>query len=321
LPSNPEMTIVIPTKDRPGLLCRALGSALAQTSPAIEVIVVDDASADPVRLDDSSDDRVRVVRHPVNRGLCAARNTGLAEARGTWITFLDDDDELVPEMVEVSLGLIRDSTLPPPVAALSGVAFVGGDGGRVLDSLIPRAVPQGEPIFKNQPGELYLPFASNLVVAVEVLRSIGGWDEGLRAWMEDDLLIRLNQVCSLEASPRITYRIHDHRGQRLHLDHDAMIAGWEQTRAKHAQVFAANPRLLARKMAMAGSVHMRAKRWRPSLQNYWRSWRLDPRRSNAVRQVVAGAIGPHIYSAYRRTRKRIGEARRERNTSSHVGSS
>ena len=74
-------TIVIPTHDRPGLLERAVASALAQTTPDLQVVVVDDGSTPPVRLP-SPDPRLQVVRNPRPLGPSAARNLGLKAAAG-----------------------------------------------------------------------------------------------------------------------------------------------------------------------------------------------------------------------------------------------
>src|SRR5438105_12925547 len=98
----PYFTVVIPTFNRPQLLARALRGCLAQDFAGWEAIVVDDASddrsaaaaADIVRA--IGDPRVRLIRHEQNLGVCEARNTGSLAARGSWLLFHDDDDELVP---------------------------------------------------------------------------------------------------------------------------------------------------------------------------------------------------------------------------------
>ncbi len=124
---DPEVTVVITTRDRPALVARAVESALAQTLQAIEVIVVDDASAEPLRLA-RADTRLQIIRRTSSTGVCAARNAGLSVARGRWVTFLDDDDELVPDMLETSLRAARASELPPPVAVLAGIEELDPDG-------------------------------------------------------------------------------------------------------------------------------------------------------------------------------------------------
>src|SRR5436190_21061432 len=94
----PEVSVVIPTRDRWDLLRTTLGGALGQRRVSHEVIVVDDGSADetPTRLAEVSDPRLRTVRLGRSMGAAAARNRGLAEARGDWVAFLDDDDVWAP---------------------------------------------------------------------------------------------------------------------------------------------------------------------------------------------------------------------------------
>lgn len=89
-------SIIIPLYNRERQIVQCLNSVLSQDFSQFEVIVVDDGSTDGsvgavLAYDDA---RVRLIRHPVNRGVCPARNTGVAEAKGAWVIFLDSDDEL-----------------------------------------------------------------------------------------------------------------------------------------------------------------------------------------------------------------------------------
>ena len=97
--NGPLVTVVIPTRRRPELVQRALRSVLAQTHPAIEVIVVIDGP-DPATTDALAgwpDPRLRVMQAPAPSGAGAARNLAAATATGSWIAFLDDDDEWLPD--------------------------------------------------------------------------------------------------------------------------------------------------------------------------------------------------------------------------------
>jgi len=93
------ISVVIPAYNRAGSIRRAISGALAQTYPNIEIVVVDDASADDTaaRVAALGHPKVRLVRHATNRGAGAARNTGVAHARGGWIAFQDSDDDWLPE--------------------------------------------------------------------------------------------------------------------------------------------------------------------------------------------------------------------------------
>ena len=100
------MSAVIPAYNAAEFVGRAIKSVLGQTRPADEIIVVDDGSTD-----DTAEavreyaGQVRYIRQD-NAGASAARNRGIAEAKGEWIAFLDVDDEWLPENLEVQLGLL-----------------------------------------------------------------------------------------------------------------------------------------------------------------------------------------------------------------------
>ena len=90
------VTVIIPAYNRADTVARAVTSALAQQpAPPAEVLVVDDASADDT-AEVAERAGAQVVRHDVNRGAGAARNTGLSRAEQPWIAFLDSDDEWLP---------------------------------------------------------------------------------------------------------------------------------------------------------------------------------------------------------------------------------
>ncbi len=103
---TPLVSILIPSFNAERWLAATLASALAQTAPRTEIIVVDDGSRDgSLALARTFEARgVRVIARP-NRGASAARNTALAAARGEWLQFLDADDLLAPEKIAHQLAL------------------------------------------------------------------------------------------------------------------------------------------------------------------------------------------------------------------------
>jgi glycosyltransferase involved in cell wall biosynthesis len=112
-----DVSVVIPVYNRAHEITRSVLSALQQTHPPREVVVVDDASTDEtcatVRALD--DPRIRLIRHERNLGAAAARNTGVAATTGTWLAFLDSDDEWAPEKLARQLRRIVNG--PPGVCA------------------------------------------------------------------------------------------------------------------------------------------------------------------------------------------------------------
>jgi glycosyltransferase involved in cell wall biosynthesis len=102
-------SIIVPAYNAEAFVARAITSALAQTEPRIEVIVIDDASTDAtaaiVTRIAARDGRVRLLRSEVNGGPGAARNRGLDAARGEWVALLDADDSFEPRRLETLLAL------------------------------------------------------------------------------------------------------------------------------------------------------------------------------------------------------------------------
>ncbi|RXJ95885.1 hypothetical protein CRU94_04540 [Arcobacter sp. AHV-9/2010] len=102
--NNPLVTIYIPTYNRKELLSRAVNSVLNQTYKNIEVIIVDDCSPDDTieYLEEliRKDNRVRYFQNETNSGACVSRNKAIKEAKGEFITGLDDDDYFLPSRIE-----------------------------------------------------------------------------------------------------------------------------------------------------------------------------------------------------------------------------
>jgi glycosyltransferase involved in cell wall biosynthesis len=104
---GPRCSVIIAAHNAAPYIKKAIDSARAQTENDIEIIVVDDGSRDDTALVaqafSTNDERVIVIRLPENRGVSAARNAGLAVARGTWMAVLDADDDYAPERLSVML--------------------------------------------------------------------------------------------------------------------------------------------------------------------------------------------------------------------------
>src|SRR5215218_8686584 len=106
---TPRVSIIVPAYNAAGFLKRALHSALAQTMPDLELIVVDDASSDATlsvaREVAARDPRVLVLHNEHNRGMYPTYNRAIDAARGEWIAALDADDVWLPERLERMLAV------------------------------------------------------------------------------------------------------------------------------------------------------------------------------------------------------------------------
>ena len=242
--SNPLLSIVIPTRDRPHLLPHAVRSALAQTLEDLEVIVVDDASTEPVRLFEHP--RLRIIRLATSGGGAGARNVGTEVAQGRWISYLDDDDHLLPHMAQVSLEAIEKSNLPAPVGIISGIEVVDDQGKIISRRIPPLSRPQGSHFFLEnlEPGKSYNT-KQTLFVEREVIRGIGGWDETFRSRVHSEIFLRLNTVCSILGLPIITYQLQAHHEPRVSRNRSLRQESFSKLIDKHQAIFQAHPQMFA----------------------------------------------------------------------------
>ncbi|WP_299958615.1 glycosyltransferase family A protein [uncultured Modestobacter sp.] len=271
-------TVVVPTRDRPGLLREAVDSALAQTAADTRVLVVDDGSDTPVAL--PAHPRLTVVRHLRPRGVSAARNLGTSLAATELVTFLDDDDRLRPGMVQRSLEVLETAAAPGPVAVLSGVAVLDRDGAEVDARLPPDLCPRGahfslEPV---QEGRSYFG-KQTLVVPREVLLDIRGFDECFRSRVVTELFWRLNPVCAIVGVPEVTYELRAHEGPRISTDRRLRQRSFRQLVATHGELLRAHPQGYAELLAQHARTSVGAGQPVAALLATARHARLDPRRT------------------------------------------
>ena len=119
---SPDLSVVIPAYNAAATVDATLRSVFAPASrPTLDVVVVDDGSDDSAALREvvAAHAHVRLVAHDRNRGMCAARNTGIAASRGALVTILDADDTLVPDWPARLAQLVSD--WPPE----SNLCFAG----------------------------------------------------------------------------------------------------------------------------------------------------------------------------------------------------
>lgn len=106
------ISVIIPTYNRDYCIARSLESVLRQTCQDFEIVIVDDDSTDNTRDVLGPylvDPRIRYIKHVKNQGGLAARITGIRKAVGQHVVFLDSDDELLPNSLEVRLSALQKS--------------------------------------------------------------------------------------------------------------------------------------------------------------------------------------------------------------------
>ena len=108
---SPEVSVLVPVYNVEQYLAECLDSILEQPGVDLEVVCIDDCGTDNsieiLKEYQARDSRIRLVSHTENRGLSAARNTGIENAKGEYILLLDSDDLLKPDCLALQVAAIR----------------------------------------------------------------------------------------------------------------------------------------------------------------------------------------------------------------------
>lgn len=176
--ADPLVTVVVASYNGERFLQETLESLLAQDFDSFEVVVVDDGSVDRT-AEIAQSFPVRYI-HQENAGLPAARNAGVAVARGTFIAFLDDDDLAPPDKLSVQAGYLLEHP---------DVGCVLGRQDWIFEEGIEPPKLQRDPIYGELGG---IPMAS-LMMRRHLLDSIGGFDPSYRYAEDRDLFVRLRE--------------------------------------------------------------------------------------------------------------------------------
>jgi len=183
----PKVSVIIPTFNRPQKVVRAVTSVLNQSLKDFEIIVVDDSSTDNTNQALSKYmASIRYIRHPVNRGVSAARNIGIKSSVAPWIAFLDSDDYWLGEKLYHQMEFIDRN--PGNVACQTEEIWIRK--GRRVNQKRKHKKPSGD-IFK-QSLKLCLVSPSSVILKRSLFEEVGLFDETLPAAEDYDLWLRIS---------------------------------------------------------------------------------------------------------------------------------
>ena len=136
---NDLVSIITPVYNAEGFIAQVIESVIAQTYQHWEMIVVEDCSKDGsraiIRAFAEKDERIRLVEFQENKGVGEARNTGLKEARGSYIAFIDSDDWWYPIKLEKQLAFMKEGNYPISYTAYEMMDTEGRNIGRTIHAI------------------------------------------------------------------------------------------------------------------------------------------------------------------------------------------
>ncbi|UTE73407.1 glycosyltransferase [Rossellomorea marisflavi] len=191
--SEPKVSVIIPTYKRPLFLERAIRSVQTQTYNNIEIIVVDDNNiGDEYRLETENvmknikDPRVIYIKHNINRNGAVARNTGINYSSGEYISFLDDDDEFLPDKILNQVKRMENLDNSWGACYTSYKKFNSNDNVQICFEN-----REGELFLEGLMRSLYIGSGSNIFVRKSVIEKIGGFDESFIRNQDLEFLVRV----------------------------------------------------------------------------------------------------------------------------------
>lgn len=181
------VSVIIPTYDRAVKIGRAISSVLQQSFPDYELLIVDDGSTDHTRsVLIQFGPRIRLLFHDENKGVSAARNTGIFASDAPLIAFLDSDDHWLPEKLSTQVRYFQEH----PEAVVCQTEELWVRNGRRVNPMKKHLKPSGD-IFEASL-KLCLVSPSAVMLRRSLLNEVGLFDESLPACEDYDLWLRIS---------------------------------------------------------------------------------------------------------------------------------
>jgi glycosyltransferase involved in cell wall biosynthesis len=279
----------------------------------MEVIVVEDGSRHGIQkwLEEMESQSVRYFCHEKNRRLAAARNTGIRNARGHYIAFLDDDDEWLPEKLARQIDLFKREN------DTCGVVYCGGlllsKEGRVVGQNWPKLRGDIRSAIRKR-GLFTVP--SSCVFRRAALDRVGGYDETLSSHIDHDIWLQLARegyACTFVGECLV--KVHQHLGYRMSEKPHARI--WatrqfcEKWEADLLRWFGPTDgkrycsRFKGSVMAMLGWAFFDKGKRRQGLKYFSMALRYDWKKRDYYEGLVASVIGTGLWERFLKTWKRF----------------
>jgi glycosyltransferase involved in cell wall biosynthesis len=228
------ISVIIPVYNRENSIAKAVKSVLSQTVNDWELIIIDDCSTDNTYsvISSYNDPRVKIFKLEKNSGAAAARNFGIQQSRGEYISFLDSDDEYEPEFIEQSNKKFQS------VSKQVGLIWTGVRYFRQTSAKLFKTEMMWQPAKTDKPyfsflSDLRIGTNSGITIRRTVFDKAGMFDETLPAAEDTDLFLRIVKCFSFDYISSCLINIHQIENDRLSKRFDKIARAYNVIIPKH----------------------------------------------------------------------------------------
>jgi glycosyltransferase involved in cell wall biosynthesis len=284
---KPTVSVIIPAYNRACTIGRAVRSVLDQTYQDFEIIIVDDGSTDNteevIKEFQRQDKRFKYIKHKENKGGAAARNTGIKLSSGHFLSFLDSDDQWLPNKLECEIRILNENK--DCVICSTGHTFINERTGKIIS----------KPIFKKQfvsqkvalRGECLT--TTDFTVVKQLALTIGGFDEKFPARQDWDFWIRITSVGLGIQVPINTANIYVMRSDQISTGLRKKLQGTIILLEKHKNLFLVDPFAHSRISYGIGLMYLLNKDIK-SVFHFKKSYNLTSKRREKMKLAIVLAI-------------------------------
>lgn len=271
---SPIISVIIPTYKRPvETVMRAIKSVLSQTLSPSEIIVVDDSPTDFKESDslrqaiEKENENIVYLKHPLNMGACAARNTGITNSTGEFVAFLDDDDEWMPEKLEKQISCFEDEQ-----CGLVYCDCILSTDDKASNNISNRRnlsyICYSGQVHEKLAKENFIGSTSFVVVRKSCFDDVGMFDNDFESCQDYDMWLRIagKYLVKYVDEPLVKYSLHDN--EKISTDYNKCIQGLELLIKKHNMLYRQHPFALAKHQISIAGHHRRLGSKRNSFKLY-----------------------------------------------------
>lgn len=281
----------------------AIDSVLNQTYNSLELIIVDDSPQTyeyrtdlKLFCEQIDDNRVKYIQHEKNSGACVARNTGIANSRGDYICFLDDDDEYLPDRIEKMMNYFNDSEVVM-VYADAAMYSNGVFRRKYSDIMKPREGNVYDEIMKED----FIGSTSMTLVRANIIKEVGGFNPEMEASQDWETWIRICALGKISYCPEVLMNYYAYGGEgndtRISNDTNRRIRALHHLNEINKGYLDNHPEALAVRKSYELRLHIINKDIKKALCCYITVWLKHP--TAVVRNIVLlKAFGRLIIKPY-----------------------